>query len=241
MAIYVLVHGGGHGGWCYKPVARLLRAEGHEVYAPTLTGLADRKHALSDCVDLQTHISDVANLMEYEDLTDVVLAGHSYGGMVITGAADRAIERVAQLVYLDAAIPFDGESLADVSPGLLSVRPKNRVVDDVELTLWPDADIIAMYGLNDPALAAWATPRLTPHPWKTVIQRLRLANPQAVAAKPRTIINCTNTMARRRGTVDDAHFQRWLTADRVWEIDTGHDLMLSEPEKTAEMLLRLGR
>jgi hypothetical protein len=149
------------------------------------------------------------------------------------------MERVAQLVYLDAAIPFDGESLADVSPGLMSVRPKNRVVDDVELTLWPDTDIIAMYGLDDPALAAWAMPRLTPHPWTTVIQRLRLANPHAVAAKPRTIINCTSTMARRRETVDKAHFQRWLTADRVWEIDTGHDLMLSEPEKTAEMLLRL--
>ena len=239
MTTFVLVHGGGHGGWCYQPVARLLRREGHEVYAPTLTGLADRAHLLSVEVDLEMHITDVARLIEYEDLTDVILAGHSYGGMVITGVADRAIERVAQLVYLDAAIPFDGESLVDVSPGILAVRPQNRIVDGVELTLWPDADIIAMYGLDDPALAAWAAPKLTPHPWITVTQPLRLTNPQAVAAKPRTIINCTSTMARRRETVDAAHFQRWLTADKVWEIDTGHDLMLSEPEQLAEMLLRL--
>ena len=239
MATYVLVHGGGHGGWCYQPVARLLRREGHEVYAPTLTGLADRAHLLSNAIDLETHITDVANLIEYEDLTDVILAGHSYGGMVITGVADRVSERIGQLVYLDAAIQFDGEALVDVSPGTLAMRAINRTVDGVELTLWPDAGIIAMYGLEDPAIAAWAVPKLTPHPWKTVMRPLRLRNPEAVAAKPRTIINCTSTMERRRETVEGDHFNRWLTADRVWEIDTGHDLMLSESEKTAEMLLRL--
>jgi pimeloyl-ACP methyl ester carboxylesterase len=241
MATYVLVHGGGHGGWCYQPVARLLRGEGHEVYAPTLTGLADRRHLLGPDVDLETHISDIANLIAFEGLTDVILVGHSYGGMVITGAADRAGERIGQLVYLDAAIPFDGEALADVSPGLLSVRPTNRIVHGVELTLWPDPDIIAMYGLDDPELAAWAVPKLTPHPWKTVVQPLRLRHPNAVAAKPRTIINCTSTMERRRETVSADHFERWHSADRVWEIDTGHDLMLTRPRETADMLLKLAK
>jgi pimeloyl-ACP methyl ester carboxylesterase len=120
MATYVLVHGGGHGGWCYQRVARLLRAAGHEVYAPTLTGLGERAHLLSPRVDLDMHIRDVAAVMEYEDLREVILTGHSYGGMVITGAADRAADRVSRLVYLDAANPKDGQSLVDVSGGYIT-------------------------------------------------------------------------------------------------------------------------
>src|SRR5438094_3814977 len=99
MATYVLVHGGGHGGWCYDRLSPLLRAAAHEVYAPTLTGLADRKHLLNASINLDTHITDVVNLLFYHDLKDVILAGHSYGGMVITGVADRAEGRVGQLVY----------------------------------------------------------------------------------------------------------------------------------------------
>src|SRR5215469_2989589 len=119
MATYVLVHGGGHGGWCYRRVARLLRAAGHEVYAPSLTGLGERSHLLSPQVDLDTHIRDVTSLLHYEDLTDVILVGHSYGGMVITGIADRAADRVGRLVYLDAANPKNGQSLVDVSGGMI--------------------------------------------------------------------------------------------------------------------------
>ena len=108
MATYVLVHGGGHGGWCYHPVARLLEARGHTVYAPTLTGLGERSHLLSPAIDLDVHIHDVVQLLHYEDLRDVILVGHSYGGMVITGIADRATDRIGQLVYLDAANPVNG-------------------------------------------------------------------------------------------------------------------------------------
>src|SRR6185437_12915683 len=115
MATYVLVHGGHHGGWCYKKVARLLRSAGHEVYSPTLTGLGERRHLLGPKVDLETHIADVVGVLEFEDLHDVILVGHSYGGMVITGVADRALERIKELVYLDAAHPRNGESLADVA------------------------------------------------------------------------------------------------------------------------------
>ena len=126
MATYVLVHGAGHGGWCYQRVARLLRAEGHEVYTPSLTGLGERAHLLTPHVGLDTHIADIVSLLEHEDLTDVILAGHSYGGIVITGAADRALNRVAQLVYLDAAILYNGESLHDVTPALAMMRWKPR-------------------------------------------------------------------------------------------------------------------
>ena len=98
MVTYVLVHGGGHGGWCYQRVARRLRSAGHEVYTPTLTGLGERSHLVGPGVDLGTHIQDITALLHYEDLREVILVGHSYGGMVITGAADRAAMRVGRLV-----------------------------------------------------------------------------------------------------------------------------------------------
>ena len=115
MATYVLVHGGGHGGWCYRRVAPLLRAEGHEVYTPTMTGLGERAHLLNDEVDLHRHIEDIAAVLEFEDVRDAILVGHSYGGMVITGTADKVAERIGRLVFLDAANPLNGQSLADVA------------------------------------------------------------------------------------------------------------------------------
>src|SRR6266516_1091932 len=114
MATFVLDHGGFHGGWCWKRVTPHLRAAGHEVYAPTLTGLGERCHLASPETNLSTHIQDILNVLSYEDLTDVVLVGHSCSGMVITGVADRAPERVTRLVYLDAFVPEDGQALRDL-------------------------------------------------------------------------------------------------------------------------------
>jgi pimeloyl-ACP methyl ester carboxylesterase len=236
MATYVLVHGAGHGGWCYQRVARLLRAAGHEVHTPSLTGLGERSHLLTPEVGLDTHIADVTSLLAHEDLHDVILAGHSYGGIVITGAADRALDRVAQLVYLDAAILYDGESLHDVTPALAAMREEMKVVDGIELVLWPDDPIAySIYGVTDEADWAWMRERLHPHPWRAFTDKLRLANPEAVARLPRTVINCPSTLARRVGE----SLERYHVGDRVWEIDTGHDLMITEPEKTAAMLLQL--
>ncbi|CAN7608641.1 alpha/beta fold hydrolase [Phenylobacterium sp. LjRoot219] len=235
-ATFVLVHGGGHGGWCWSRVAGRLRAAGCDVHTPTLTGLGERAHLLTPEVGLETHIADVVNLLVYEDLTDVILVGHSYGGLVITGVADRALERIAQMVYFDAAIPRDGESLADTSPGLRKfAHADTRVVDGVPLVLWPGAITQALYGVSDPAAWAWMEPRLTPQPLRTFEEPLRLRNAAAVDALPRTIVNCTSTLrVREPGTID-----RYFSGDRVWEIDTGHDLMITEPEASAEMLLRL--
>ncbi len=118
MANFVLVHGAWHGGWCYARVAKLLRAAGHDVYTPTLTGVGERAHLTGFPVTLDTHIQDVVNVIEYEDLSDVILCGHSYGGMVITGVAAALGGRIRTLFYLDAFVPKDGESLADnVSAG----------------------------------------------------------------------------------------------------------------------------
>jgi pimeloyl-ACP methyl ester carboxylesterase len=116
MATFVLVHGAWHGSWCWKRVRKALQAEGHDVFTPTLTGIAERSHLISPQVDLDTHIADVVNLIRWEELTDVVLCGHSYGGCVITGAADRVAERIKALVYLDAFILGDGQGLHDILP-----------------------------------------------------------------------------------------------------------------------------
>jgi pimeloyl-ACP methyl ester carboxylesterase len=236
VARFVLVHGGGHGGWCYGKVARLLRAEGHEVHAPSLTGLGDRSHLLRPGIDLDVHITDIVNLLFYEDMRDVILAGHSYGGMVITGVADRAPDRVGHLVFLDAAMPRDGESLAELSPVLIGeARRQSRVVDGVELVLFPGSDSVRHYGVTDEEDAAWMQPRLTPHPYACFDQKLRLTNEEALARIPRTIINCKATIALR----PEENRGRALEGERVWEIDTGHDLMISEPERTAAMLSRV--
>lgn len=116
MANFVLVHGGWQGGWAYQSLARRLRAAGHEAYAATLTGLGERSHLANMPINLDTHIRDVQNIIEYEGLTEVVLFGHSYGGMVITGVADRIADRIATLVYLDALVPENGDTLFSLRP-----------------------------------------------------------------------------------------------------------------------------
>jgi pimeloyl-ACP methyl ester carboxylesterase len=236
MATYVLVHGGGHGGWCYQRVARLLRDEAHEVYTPTLTGLGDRSHLLSASVDLELHIRDVAAVLHYEDVRDVILVGHSYGGMVITGVADRVPERIGRLVYLDAATPRDGESLVDVAgPVINAVRPMGEVVDGVELVLLPGPDAGLLYGVTDADDLAWMADRLTPHPWQCFEQPLRLSNEDAFRAIPQYHVVCTSTVPMRdRELITNARAQ-----NRLWEIDTAHDLMITEPRAVADALLEV--
>ena len=236
MATYVLVHGGGHGGWCYQRVARLLRAEGHEVYAPTLTGLGERAHLLSPAIDLDLHIQDIVAVLHYEDLRDVILVGHSYGGMVITGVADRASDRIGKVVYLDAANPVNGQSLVDVAgPIIETTRPMGETVDGVELVLLPAPEAGLFYGVTDSDDVAWMADRLTGHPWRCFEQKLELTNEEALWALPQYHIVCTSTLATR----DPELMERARQAGRLWAIDTGHDLMLTEPEAVADALLQV--
>jgi pimeloyl-ACP methyl ester carboxylesterase len=238
MATFVLVHGGGHGGWCYQRLARLLRAEGHEVYCPTLTGLGERAHLLNPSINLDTHIEDVVQLLFHEDLRDVYLAGHSYGGMVITGVADRALDRVGHMVFLDASLPRNGEALSTLSPALMDLAHRQaRIVGGVELVLFPDSDAVAIYGVTDPDDAAWMAPRLTPHPWACFTQPLRMEHETDVLSLPRTSINCTSTLKLR----PPEFLHRTLEGDHIFEIDTGHDLMITEPRKVADMLIEVVR
>ena len=235
MARYVLVHGGGHGGWCYQPVARLIRAQGHEVYTPTLTGLGEREHLMSPTIDLETHITDVAKVLQFEELTDVILVGHSYGGMVISGVADRVPERIRNLVFLDAAMPQNGQSLVDhAGPFMLAARSRSRVVNGIELVLFPGEDPMSFYGVRDPEQIAWMKPKLTPHPWKCFEQKLVLKNEAAMRKIPQSIIVCSSHMNDQARAALKA-----LSNGRFWEIDTGHDLMITEPAAVTGMLLQL--
>jgi pimeloyl-ACP methyl ester carboxylesterase len=236
MATYVLVHGGGHGGWCYAKVKRLLEADGHVVFAPTLTGLAERSRSLSPQVDLDHHVDDVAQLLHYWDLTDVVLVGHSYGGMVITGAADRVPDRVGKLVYLDAANPRNGQSLVDIAgPVIEMARPSGKVVDGMELVLLPAPGAAAFYGVEDPDDARWMDERLTAHPWRCFEQKLELRNEAALWAIPQFHIVCTSTLATR----DPELVAAARADDRLWHVDTGHDLMITEPDFVAHTLQQI--
>jgi pimeloyl-ACP methyl ester carboxylesterase len=235
MRTYVLVHGGGHGGWCYQRVARALRAKGHEVYTPTLTGLGERQHLLSAAVDLNMHIVDVVNVLEFEDLRNVILVGHSYGGMIITGVADRVPERIGNLVYLDAAYPQNGQSLVDhAGPMMLAARAGARVVNGIELLLFPGEDPMHFYGVTDPEQIAWMKPKLTPHPWKCFEQKLVLENEAVMRRIPQSFIVCGFHMDDQSRAALEA-----LSNGRFWEIDTGHDLMITEPEAVTDALLRL--
>lgn len=238
MATYVLVHGGGHGGWCYQPVAKILRARGHEVYTPTLTGLGEREHLLSPAVDLDMHIIDVVKVLQFEDLNDVILVGHSYGGMVVTGVADRVPERIGNIVYLDAAYPFNGQSLVDVAGEfILASRKTGRMVDGVELVLFPGEDPLGFYGVTDPGQIAWMKPKLTPHPFKCFDQKLILRNEEAMRRIPVSIF--VTNVQKDTLTAEMREGARALSNGRFFEIDTGHDLMISAPRETADGLLKI--
>jgi pimeloyl-ACP methyl ester carboxylesterase len=235
MATYVLVHGGGHGGWCYRKVARLLREKGHEVHTPTLTGLGERSHLLNAEVGLGTHITDIVNLLHYEDLRDVVLVGHSYGGMVITGVGDRESKRVGRLVYLDAATPRTGNSNSDFGNSRRTREFDGTIVDGVELFMLPSENTIRLMGVTDPADVKWMMERLTPQPWKCMSDRLWLTDDEALRAIPQYHIVCTSTLpVRDPELIDQARSQ-----GRLWAIDTGHDLMITEPRAVVDALLEV--
>ncbi len=162
MATFVLVHGSFHGGWCWQKVARLLRESGSEVHTPTLTGLGERSHLATRQAGLDLHIQDIINVLEFEDLHDVVLVGHSYAGLVITGVAERVPQRLKLLVYLDAFIPHDGQSAFDLMPGTEEQWTQMAVAQgDGWLVPAMSAE---MMGITNRTDAAWAQSRLRPMP-----------------------------------------------------------------------------
>ncbi len=247
MTTFVLVHGAWHGGWCWEKVVPFLEAAGHGVYAPTLTGLAERASGLTPDVGLDTHIQDVVELLEEKDLHDVVLVGHSYGGMVITGVVDQAPERIAHLVYLDTFVPRDGESMAGVVPLLrYLLRRQARTHGDG----WR-VDSQGTYGVTAEPDRSWLRSKLTPQPLKTLEDPLHLQNPAIVSTVPRTHISCTG-----RGLPSSfmQHLQAYRaipypgrrralpTREAGWrlrQLPTGHDAMITMPRELADLLLEV--
>jgi pimeloyl-ACP methyl ester carboxylesterase len=232
MASFVLIHGAWHGGWCWRPILPALWRAGHMTFTPSLTGLGDRAHLARPGIDLETHIQDVVQLLEMEDLREVVLVGHSYGGMVVTGAANRAAARIARLVYLDAFVPEDGKCLLDY------VVPERaaRMREEGERAGMVTPPPLALWGLEKPEHVAFVGPREVKHPYATMKQPIRLQPNAAFERLPRTFIYCS-----RPATGSFDQFAARFRADpgwRVHELATGHDAMILAPEALARILLQ---
>ncbi|RVT95090.1 alpha/beta hydrolase [Sphingomonas crocodyli] len=231
MATFVLVHGAFHGGWCYSRVSERLIAFGHTVYAPTLTGLAERAHLATPMVNLSTHIDDVVDVITGEDLNDVILCGHSYAGMVITGVADRIAERIKTLFYLDAAVPTDGKSLFELRGEQATLAALAAAGE----TGWLVPSLSAQaFGVN-PDDAEWVDQNCTPHPIACFIERLRLSGREALVAH-RTYVRAERYASPAVGETYDRIKQdpQW----RVVALDCGHDVMIDAPEELANLLLQ---
>jgi len=212
----------------------MLRRAGHEVFTPTLTGLGERAHLARPGIDLDLHVQDVAAVLEMEDLREVVLVGHSYGGMVVTGVAERCAQRVRRLVYLDAFVPEDGKCLLDYVELAVPERAAAFRKEGEQFgTVTPPP--AATWGLVKPEHVAFVRPRENRHPYACFTQPVRLANPQA-RALPRTFIYCSSPAT---GSFDQ--FAAKYRGDPKWrfhEIKTGHDAMILVPEELAAVLLQ---
>ena len=228
-ATFVLVHGAWHGGWCWTKVRDLLQAAGHQVFTPTLTGLGSRSHLLRPETDLDTHIQDVATELDYEDLHEVILVGHSYAGMVISGVAEKSKGRLAQLVYLDAFLPENGKSLTNYW------QPKvdEQIVASGRLPL-PDWTHKEMFDVKDPKDTAWMRSRLSDQPYKTFTQAVHFSSDNLRNLSRTYILTSTGrifTEAAARAKQEGFNYHELPSA--------GHDAMITEPEALAGILLGL--
>ena len=219
---FVLVHGAWHGGWCWRRVADRLTAKGHYVSAPTLTGVGERTHLASDAVALSTHVDDVVNEIKWKDLDHLVLVGHSYGGMVITGVSEQVRERIAAIVYLDALIPRDGQSVMVLRGPTAEPYPTPMVPAPAAASLKVNAKDLA-----------WVGSKMTPQPTKCFTEPLRVTDAYQTIARKVYV----RAPAYAHPAIDAA-YQR-VRGDRGWktfEVSCGHDLMIDQPAELAALL-----
>jgi pimeloyl-ACP methyl ester carboxylesterase len=228
---FVLVHGAWHGGWCWRRVEDLLRQAGHRVYAPTLSGLADRSHLAGNGINLSTHVDDVVGLIRWEGLKDVILCGHSYGGMVVSGVAELAPEgSIASIVYLDAFLPADGRSLLDYTTG--GGREGGPMVEEGEATGLVTPIPAEVFGVNAKD-RAMVDQLCTKQPYATLTEGLRLTGARDRVAKK------TYVLATGWENAAFPAFADKVRDDPDWtyhEVACGHDVMLDDPERLAEIL-----
>jgi pimeloyl-ACP methyl ester carboxylesterase len=231
MSVFVLVHGMWHGGWCWKKVAALLRAAGHEVYTPTLTGLGERVHLQYQDIDLNTQIQDVVNVFEYEDLHEAILVGHSFGGTMAPLIADRIPERIAHLVNLDGPLPEAGKALKDLIGDTWDFFQKNAIDLRDQGRIQPIADWT--FGVSGADLV-WMKSKLTPNPLKPLTTVIDLANPSAQSI-PRTFISCVEGKSADEIVVEEKHYAGigWIYRS----LPTDHDAMIIMPDALTKILL----
>jgi len=227
---FVLVHGAWCGGWCYARVATLLRAHGHTVFTPTLTGQGERAHLLSGAINLSTHIEDVLGVFRFERLDDVVLAGHSYGGMVITGVADRIAEKIRALAYLDAFVPEDGQSLFDINIPANTQRFLQGAGTLGGLAVpAPPAAYFGVNAADAPTVDALATP----FPLGCFTEKLKLSGAYRAV---RQHLYVHGTVLPRESPFRPFYERALADGWSAHALSSGHHVMLDEPEMTAELL-----
>jgi pimeloyl-ACP methyl ester carboxylesterase len=231
--VFVLVHGAWHGGWCWRRVADLLEAKGHKVYTPTLTGLADRSHLLSKDVILDTHIADIVNLFKWEDLKDVCLVAHSYGGWPSSGALEQIHDRVSSIVWLDAFKPADGQKGVDYASPFSRKAMEEAVAAGTPGRKAPPP---TAFGVNEKD-QAWVASKLTDQPNGVATQPIKLTGARDKVAKKTYI---------RAPKYPQEAFDKALTeckADTTWRTfvneNTGHDVMVDQPEWLADIIFQV--
>jgi pimeloyl-ACP methyl ester carboxylesterase len=232
---YVLVHGGYHGGWCWSRLTTILQRHGHRTFAPTITGVGDRAHLLTASIRLATSIEDIVRVIETEELTNVVLVGHSIGGIYIAGVADRVPDKIGRLVFLDSVLLDSGQTmLSSLPPDRQEALQKMAAARSNLVAPKPPAKLFGMERQDD---EKWVERRLTDHPWSTWIDPLVLTKPFG-AGLPKHYIECTKpefplvagSKAKLRKSPDG-----W----KVSSLATGHNAMISAPEELARLLLAL--
>ncbi|MFE1602061.1 alpha/beta fold hydrolase [Methylobacterium sp. ID0610] len=233
---FVLVHGAWHGGWCWRRVADRLAAEGHRVFTPTCTGLGERAHLLSRAITLDTFVQDVAGVIAAEELDDIVLVGHSFGGLAVSGVADAMPERIRHLVYLDSLLVEPGRSpLSALAPEVAEARRRAAAERSGGVSLpVPPPEV---FGVTEAADAAWLARRLTPHPLGTYESPLHLRGPVGNGL-PRTYVDCTRPAYAALNGV-----KAWVRRQSGWgfvALEAGHDAMVSAPDALTRLLVELG-
>ncbi len=236
MAVFLLVHGAMHGGWCWRRLTPYLEKQGHEVFTPTLTGMGERSHLLTRETGLYTHVEDMLGVLKFEDLSDVIVVGHSYAGLVITQLAESASGRIQRLVYLAAFLAGDGGCLFDVQAKATQefyLDWSGRMGNGWRLP--PSEAFLARWGVTDPDDIAWVAPRLTDFPMKCLFDTLDLKKHESERL-PKAYIHCTQEpmASALKSFAETAKANGW----GYGEIDAGHDVMVTDPGKLAELLLR---
>jgi pimeloyl-ACP methyl ester carboxylesterase len=230
VATFLVAHGAWSAGWAWKKMRPLMRARGHEIFTPTYTGMGERAHLAHRDIDLETHIADVLGVLKFEDLRNVILVGHSYGGMVATGVADRAPERLSQLVYLDAFAPRNGQSLLDLQTEEASQRVREGTAREGDGWRIPPNPAPPDTSAAD---LAWVNAHRMPQPIKTFEQKIKLTG--AVDRLPRTYIYCKIS---RPGDVF-RQFRDRASSEKGWkciDIDASHSPNVTAPEALALIL-----